>query len=157
MIIELINKLFGDSRKLGTTPEQRMMAEIKAESVEPLMEQKTTQQQEVSESPYASDIKALEKRFGKLKNGLVINLSLHEALELLPRNRKRSDAYKGLKSELKRIFGVVLNVGNGNTGERQEYPTMLDAAKGIGHNVGSVANAVKSGGITKKGYKFEKL
>lgn len=94
-----------------------MMAEIKAESVEPLMEQKTTQPQEVSKSPYASDIKALEKRFGKLKNGRVINLSLHEALELIPRKRKRSDAYKGLKSELMRSFGVVLNIGNGCTGD----------------------------------------
>lgn len=48
-------------------------------------------------------------------------------------------------------------VAIGPTGERQEYPTMLDAAKGTVHNVGSVANAVKSGGTTMKGYKFERL
>ena len=41
-------------------------------------------------------------------------------------------------------------------GSEVEYPTMLDAAKATGHNVGSVSNNIKSGGITMKGYKFRK-
>ena len=41
-------------------------------------------------------------------------------------------------------------------GNEEEYPTMLDAAKGCGLNVGSVANAIKTGGKTKNGYKFRK-
>ena len=36
----------------------------------------------------------------------------------------------------------------------EQFPTMLDAAKATGHMVGSVANAIKSGGKTKKGFKF---
>ena len=42
-------------------------------------------------------------------------------------------------------------------GTETEYTTMLDAAKGCGLNVGSVASAVKTGGTTRNGYKFKKL
>lgn len=41
-------------------------------------------------------------------------------------------------------------------GHEENYNTMLDAAKATGHNVGSVASAIKTDGITKNGYKFRK-
>jgi len=42
-------------------------------------------------------------------------------------------------------------------GHEETYPTMLDAAKATGHNVGSVASAIKTGGITKNGFKFREV
>lgn len=41
-------------------------------------------------------------------------------------------------------------------GTEHEYPTMLDAAKATGHNIGSVDNCVKRGGTTKDNFKFRK-
>lgn len=42
-------------------------------------------------------------------------------------------------------------------GTRQDYPTMLDAAKATGHGAGSVLNNIRTGGVTRKGYRFTKL
>lgn len=45
-----------------------------------------------------------------LSSGMTIDLGLHDALELMPRRRKRCEAYQGLQSYLKREFGVELRV-----------------------------------------------
>lgn len=42
-------------------------------------------------------------------------------------------------------------------GTQHDFPTMLDAAKATGHGVGSVYNCLRSGGATKKGFRFQKL
>ena len=42
-----------------------------------------------------------------------------------------------------------------SSGNEQVYPTMLDAAKACGLNVGSVASAIKTGGTTRNGFKFK--
>lgn len=93
------------------------MAEINAALAAPLVKEQaaeTTISPASIQSQYANDIRILEEKYGKLEKDLVINLTLHEALELLPRKRRRSDAYQGLKSELKRLYGVTLNVGGNN-------------------------------------------
>lgn len=59
---------------------------------------------------YPDDIKALTDHFGILSSGMTIDLGLHAALELMPRRRKRCEAYQGLQSYLKREFGVELKV-----------------------------------------------
>lgn len=66
---------------------------------------------------YKKDIAALEERFGKLSSqtGISINLSLCEALFLMPRNRKRIDAYAGLISYLKRAYGIELTIKSQKT------------------------------------------
>ena len=63
-----------------------------------------------STEKYQEDIAALEEKYGKLSSqiGLSINLTLREALFLMPRNRKRIDAYSGLISYLKREYGITL-------------------------------------------------
>ena len=117
MLISFLKQLFGDSRRTGITPEQRDMAEINADLAAPLVKEQAAETK-ISpasiQSQYANDIRILEEKYGKLEKDLVINLTLHEALELLPRKRRRSDAYQGLKSELKRLYGVTLNVGGNN-------------------------------------------
>ena len=63
-----------------------------------------------STGKYRKDIAALEEIYGKLSSqtGLSINLTLKEALSLMPRNRRRIDAYIGLVSHLKREYGITL-------------------------------------------------
>ena len=117
MLISFLKQLFGDSRITGITPEQRDMAEINAALAAPLVKEQAAEtiiSPASIQSQYANDIRILEEKYGKLEKDLVINLTLHEALELLPRKRRRSDAYQGLKSELKRLYGVTLNVGGNN-------------------------------------------
>lgn len=117
MLISFLKQLFGDSRRTGITPEQRDMAEINAALAAPLVKEQAAEtiiSPATIQSQYANDIRILEEKYGKLEKDLVINLTLHEALELLPRKRRRSDAYQGLKSELKRLYGVTLNVGGNN-------------------------------------------
>ena len=60
----------------------------------------------------AEDIAALEEKYGELstQTGLSVTLTLKEALVLMPRNRKRVDAYDGLKSFLKQEYGIELTI-----------------------------------------------
>lgn len=64
----------------------------------------------VSTEKYQEDIAALEERYGSFSSqtGLSINLTLREALSLMPRGRKRIDAYTGLINYLKREYGITL-------------------------------------------------
>ena len=70
-----------------------------------------------STGKYRKDIAALEERYGKLstQTGLSINLTLKEATLLMPRNRKRIDAYAGLVSYLKREYGITLTITSQKT------------------------------------------
>ena len=55
------------------------------------------------------ELEILGKTFGALTSGKVIEVNLQELLALIPRNRKRSDAYRGLCAKLRQI-GVTLNI-----------------------------------------------
>ena len=57
------------------------------------------------------EILLLARKYGPLTNGVKIELSLQEALQLFPRHRKRSDAYKGLIKKVKEQFNVELTIG----------------------------------------------
>lgn len=57
------------------------------------------------------EILLLAREYGPLSNGVKIELSLQEALQLFPRQRKRSDAYKGLIKKVKEQFNVELTIG----------------------------------------------
>ena len=65
---------------------------------------------------YEKDVEALRKRYGEnFKTGLCIDLTLKEALEIIPRERARSDAYTGLISFLKGKLGITLNIKSQKT------------------------------------------
>ena len=66
---------------------------------------------------YKKDIAALQEKYGNLSSltGLSISLTLKEALEIMPRNRRRVDAYEGLKNYLKRAYGIELNIKSQKT------------------------------------------
>lgn len=57
------------------------------------------------------EILLLARKYGPLTNGVKIELSLQDALQLFPRHRKRSDAYKGLIKKVKEQFNTELTIG----------------------------------------------
>lgn len=63
------------------------------------------------------EILLLARQYGPLTNGIKIELSLQEALQLFPRQRKRSDAYKDLIKKVKEQFNAELTIGT----KRKEY------------------------------------
>lgn len=62
---------------------------------------------------FRKDIEALEDYTGrKLESGLCIKVDLSELLTVIPRNRKRTDAYKTLVKFLKDEFGIDLIINS---------------------------------------------
>lgn len=57
-----------------------------------------------------SEIKLLEEKFGPFESGLDIEISLQEILQLIPRQRKRADAYNSLAKKLKAEYEVCLKI-----------------------------------------------
>lgn len=49
------------------------------------------------------ELDILEKEFGSLIEGRTIEINLHRLLDLIPRDRRKADAYKGLKSKLSKL------------------------------------------------------
>ncbi|MBD8038947.1 hypothetical protein H9625_00525 [Phocaeicola sp. Sa1CVN1] len=67
-------------------------------------------------SKYESDVEALKKAYStSFATGLSIETTLKEMLELCPRERKRTDAYQGLISYLKKNYGITLIIKSRKT------------------------------------------
>lgn len=64
---------------------------------------------------YSDDIKALTEKYGEFKIGLCIELELSELLIIVPRERRRIDAYRGLISHLQEKYGVTLTIKSRKT------------------------------------------
>ena len=62
-----------------------------------------------TESPFNKDVETLRLNYG-LKKGTTIELTLKQALDLIPRERKRSDAYRQLQKHLQGVYGVTLTI-----------------------------------------------
>jgi hypothetical protein len=54
------------------------------------------------------EIEVLARYCGGLAKGKVIRIGLHEILDIIPRKRKKADAYLGLKKKLRDDYGVEL-------------------------------------------------
>ena len=65
-----------------------------------------------TEDKYQHEIEVLKQKYGELE-GLTIDITLRKMLDLIPRERRRSDAYKGLKSALKSRYHCQLNIVSG--------------------------------------------
>ena len=59
---------------------------------------------------FKNDMELLEKRFGSLTPGMSIIVTLTDLLTIVPRQRRRSDAYKGLINYLLSSRGVRLEI-----------------------------------------------
>ena len=64
--------------------------------------------------PYADDIHRLEDALNEgrpLDNGRCIEITLQDLLQIIPRKRRRIDAYRGLVGRLKKM-GVTLTINS---------------------------------------------
>ncbi|MEQ3387563.1 MULTISPECIES: hypothetical protein [Phocaeicola] len=65
---------------------------------------------------YKKDIASLQSKYGDaFKTGFCINLTLQEALSVMPRERRRVDSYRGLQSYLKKELGITLTIKSQKT------------------------------------------
>ena len=65
---------------------------------------------------FKKDIEALQDKYGDaFKTGFCINLTLQDALSIMPRERRRIDAYGGLISFLKEKLGIILSITSQKT------------------------------------------
>lgn len=103
MFDEFINQILGDERVVVPSHQEN-----KAEPG--VIEEKTAIEIKIPKK-YQEDIESLKGIYqGDFKTGLCINLTLQDALKILPRERKRVDAYRGLVSFLKEKMGIELNI-----------------------------------------------
>lgn len=65
---------------------------------------------------YKKDVASLRSKYGyAFKTGFCINLTLQEALSIMPRERRRTDSYRGLQSYLKRELDITLSITSQKT------------------------------------------
>ena len=55
-----------------------------------------------------SDIQRLERQYGELHEGKIIETTLQQILAIVPRHRARTDAYDSLVRQLERDYKVKL-------------------------------------------------
>ena len=108
MIIQCLNNLFSGEVKY---PENRQ------DSVSPdVIERKANTV--IVPDKFKADVEALEKYIGRnLETGLCIKVDLAELLTVIPRERKRTDAYNTLRRFLKNEFDVELLINSRKGGE----------------------------------------
>ncbi len=66
------------------------------------------------DDPYADEIKKLEAKYGPLIEGQHLTVQLQDLLAIIPRARRRIDAYNGLVKELANR-GVTLTIKSRKT------------------------------------------
>lgn len=104
MLTEFLNRLLSSSGKLEyKTPAylEVLAGESKEEAPSVIVEPKY-------DDP---EIAVIDKYYGPLTEGLVIEAALSDMLLILPRTRRKSDSYKGLVGRLKAL-GVQLRVSS---------------------------------------------
>lgn len=113
MFTEYINRILESERGFVSN---RQEENIKAEP--DVIEEKTAEIQEEIKIPkkYQNDIEALREMYGEnFKTGLCINITLQEALKIMPKERARKDAYQGLTNFLNGKMGITLNITSQKT------------------------------------------
>lgn len=105
MLTEFLNRLLSSSGKL----EYKTPAYLEVLAGEETKEEPSV----IVESKYDDpEIAIINQYYGPLTEGLVITASLADMLTILPRSRRKSDAYKGLVNRLKAEVGVELKVSS---------------------------------------------
>ena len=74
-----------------------------------IYEEKTTENKEKEKrAAFSTDINILTQTYGELKPGMEIEIELNKACDLLGRQRRRTDAFKGLQNFLLQDYNVTL-------------------------------------------------
>lgn len=103
MIIKYLNKLFSDEVQYSGDRQDCVSPDVTARKGNTV----------IVPDKFKEDIEALENYIGrKLENGLCIKVDLSELLTVIPRERKRTDAYKTLVKFLKDEFGIDLIINS---------------------------------------------
>ncbi len=103
MIIKYLNKLFSDEVQYSGDRQDCVSPDVITNKVNTV----------IVPDKFKEDIEALEKYIGrKLESGLCIKVDLSELLTVIPRARKRTDAYKTLVKFLKDEFGIDLIINS---------------------------------------------
>lgn len=112
MFEEFINMMLENEREvISSRQENNNIAEPD------VIEAKTADIEEVKiPKKYKDDIESLKGIYQEdFKTGLCINITLQEALKIMPKERLRVDAYTGLISFLKGKMGITLNITSQKT------------------------------------------
>lgn len=102
MIFELLRTFFSDR----ADKEKNMKVENNPLSV-------ATETSGSRKDRYEADTKALMNLYGE--GVTCIDIELQDLLRIVPRNRKRIDAYDGLRSYLMKNYGLRLNITSQKT------------------------------------------
>lgn len=110
MFEEFINRMLENERVVIPSRQENNII-----AMPDVIEEKTATEIRIPKK-YQDDIKALRDMYGEnFKTGLCINLTLKEALEIMPKERCRVDAYTGLISFLKAKLGITLHITSQKT------------------------------------------
>lgn len=103
MFTEYINRILESERGFVSNRQEE-----NTKAVPDVIEEKIATEIKIPKK-YQDDIETLREMYGEsFKTDLCINLTLKEALEIMPRERLRVDAYIGLISFLKGKMGITL-------------------------------------------------
>lgn len=110
MFEEFINMMLENEREVISSRQEE-----KTKAVPDVNEEKTATEIKIPKK-YQDDIEALRDMYGEnFKTGLYINITLQEALKIMPKERARKDAYQGLTNFLKGKMGITLNITSQKT------------------------------------------
>ena len=103
MIIKYLNKLFSDEVQYSGDRQDCVSLDVNVNKENTI----------IVPDKFKEDIEALETYIGrKLESGLCIKVDLSELLTVIPRERKRTDAYNTLVQYLKDEFGIDLIINS---------------------------------------------
>ena len=86
-----------------------------AENIEAVQMKETKESMQTSVSGPEDEIEVLARYCGGLAKGKVIRIGLHEILDIIPRKRRKADAYYALKKQLRDEYGVELVIESRGT------------------------------------------
>lgn len=110
MFTDFINRI------LGAEPRLSVSNRLENDAVPSVIIKKDSSPKQPIPEKYKKDVALLQSKYGDaFKTGFCINLTLQEALSVMPRDRKRVDSYTGLISYLKKEQGITLTIKSQKT------------------------------------------
>lgn len=111
MFTDFINRILGAEQK----PSPNRLDNIAEPSVIVKKDSNKTFPKPIPEK-YRKDVEALQDKYGDaFKTGLCISMTLQDALSIMPRERRRIDAYRGVLSFLKSKLGIIISITSQKT------------------------------------------
>ena len=112
MLTDLIKRILENERKIHVSNREEEL------TMPHVIEEKDSKEKE---NKYDSDIANLRLLYrDRFKTGFCITTSLQDLLRICPRERQRSDAYRGLISHLKSEYGITLTIKSRKGGNKNE-------------------------------------